>query len=67
MRLLLQFVDKFQKLTDVNINEFNIQKENVFISEKIVRENLKINFCKVEKENEKEFYVRKFFIRNNFV
>ena len=24
MRLLLQFVDKFQKLTEVNINEFNI-------------------------------------------
>ena len=24
MRVLLQFVDKFQKLTEVNINEFNI-------------------------------------------
>ena len=42
------------------IREFRINKEKVFISKNMIRTNLSLQFQKVNKENEKEEYLRAF-------
>lgn len=42
------------------ISEFKIAPENVYVSPKIIRDNLILNFCKVDKEENKEAILRDF-------
>lgn len=44
--------------------EFNIEKDQVFISDRLIRTNLKLNFQKVSKEDDKESYLREFLDRH---
>lgn len=45
------------------VREFSITAQNVFISQNMIRENLNLQFQKVENEKEKEIYLRKFLKR----
>lgn len=42
------------------IQEFDVDKEQVFVSKKMIRSNLDLQFQKVNKEDEKEEYLRSF-------
>ena len=40
--------------------EFKIQKSNIYVSQSIIRDNLILNFLKVDNEKQKEVYLREF-------
>lgn len=42
------------------LKEFKIQQSNIYVSQSVIRDNLKLNFLKVDKENEKELHLKSF-------